>query len=136
MPIRPAKNGSISSHGYLQTYVGKQHHLADIRGYAYVHRLVAEVKMGRRLKPGELVHHANGIRLDNTEQNIQILRSIAAHKASHPRAARLRRPGQNNPLIYCSCGCGKVLPKYDSSNRPRSYLVGCSWRKGKKGGWD
>lgn len=51
------KGGSIASNGYKLIFVGKQHHLADIRGYAYEHRINAEKKIGRRLRPGEQVHH-------------------------------------------------------------------------------
>lgn len=46
---------SIASNGYVLIKVGTGHHLADVRGYAYEHRLVAERKLGRRLlrMPGE-----------------------------------------------------------------------------------
>lgn len=47
----------IASNGYVLIRVGTDHHLADVRGYAYEHRLVAEKKMGRRLRKGEQVHH-------------------------------------------------------------------------------
>lgn len=38
---------SIASNGYVLVRVGKKHHLADVRGYAYEHRIVAEQKLGR-----------------------------------------------------------------------------------------
>jgi len=129
------KGGTISSHGYQLIYVGKVHHLADVRGYAYEHRLVAEKKLGRRLKPGELVHHKNENRLDNHPRNIIIEPSIAHHKLEHrPPGSKLRKPNENNITIYCGCGCGGSFLLYDSNGRPRRYLVGHS-RKGKKGGW-
>src|SRR4051812_41815968 len=37
---------SIASNGYIIVRVGVGHHLADVRGYAYEHRLVAEQKLG------------------------------------------------------------------------------------------
>lgn len=48
---------TISSHGYVLVRVGIKHHLADVRGYAYEHRVIAEQKIGRKLKQGEIVHH-------------------------------------------------------------------------------
>lgn len=38
---------SIASNGYMLVRVGLSHHLADVRGYAYEHRLVAEQKIGQ-----------------------------------------------------------------------------------------
>lgn len=61
-----AKNGiwkggrSVASNGYVLVRVGVEHHLADVRGYAYEHRLVAEEKIGRRLRDDEHVHHVDG----------------------------------------------------------------------------
>lgn len=40
---------SIASNGYVLIRVGTGHHLADVRGYAYEHRVVAENSLGRRL---------------------------------------------------------------------------------------
>lgn len=47
----------VDPRGYVLVYVGKKHHLADVRGYAYQHRLEAEKQLGRRLRKGEEVHH-------------------------------------------------------------------------------
>lgn len=134
MPLKKSK-GSISSHGYMLIYVGKDHHLADVRGYAYEHRLVAEKKLGRRLLPGEIIHHVDGDKLNNDPSNIEISPSIAHHKVFHRGSlCRLRHPDEDNPMICCSCGCGAKFLKYDSNGRPRQYLSG-HWRKGRKGGW-
>lgn len=42
---------SIASNGYVLLRM-PGHHLADVRGYVYEHRLVAEQKLGRRLVKG------------------------------------------------------------------------------------
>lgn len=129
---------TITEHGYVLVYVGKGHHLADVRGYAYEHRLVAEKKFGRRLKKGELVHHRKTEkeeRKNNDEDNLLIAASIGEHKVLHRKAGSLLRfPGEGNPLVSCECGCGATFVKYDSNGRPRKFLGG-HWRKGRKGGW-
>lgn len=43
------------------------------------HRVVAEQMIGRPLAPGEVVHHLNGDKRDNREENLQVLESQAEH---------------------------------------------------------
>lgn len=111
-------------------FVGKTHHLADVRGYAYEHRLVAETKLGRPLVPGECVHHVDGDRTNNSQSNIEVHASHASHKAMHRKRADLRTFGAENPLVHCECGCGATFRKFDSANRPRRFLTGHA-RRGK-----
>lgn len=116
---------SITSHGYVLVRVGIGHPLADCRGYAYEHRLIAEKIIGRPLKAGELVHHKNGNKKDNSEGNIEVVQSIAAHLHKHrSRESNRRDPGQRNRNVKCKCGCGETFQKFDSYGRPRSYVSG------------
>lgn len=118
---------SVASNGYVLIRVGKDHHLADVRGYAYEHRLAAEEKIGRRLRPGEQVHHVNGNRQDNRPENIEVKASLADHFVEHRKPEnryRLRMPGEPNPMIECECGCGGTFSMYDSCNRPRRFISG------------
>ena len=51
------------------------HHLADKDGFVYVHRLNAEKKLGRKLKPTECVHHINEDKLDNSIDNLMVFKT-------------------------------------------------------------
>lgn len=116
---------SIASNGYVLIRVGKGHHLADVRGYAYEHRLVAEHMLGRCLEPGEIVHHVNGDKTDNRPCNLEVVVGNAEHSARHRKYDRgLRLPNEDNPVVECACGCGERLLKFDASGRPRKFKSG------------
>lgn len=52
------------------------------------HRLVMECHIGRFLRPREVVHHKNGIRTDNTLENLELFPNTEAHMAEHGRLRR------------------------------------------------
>lgn len=121
----PRHGRSIASNGYVLIRVGKDHHLADVRGYAYEHRLVAEDKLGRRLRQGEIPHHVNGIKTDNRPENIEVVASPAHHHLRHRRQpSTLRHPDAPNPMVLYACGCGAELRQFDRAGRKRSYVSG------------
>lgn len=68
--------------GYKIIYM-PTHHRADSIGFVYEHIIIAEKKLGRKLKDGECVHHLNGIRDDNREENLIVFKTVADHTAFH-----------------------------------------------------
>ena len=55
------------------------HPFADKNGYVREHRLVMEQKIGRYLRPDEMIHHINGNRKDNRLENLEI-----TNRTNHP----------------------------------------------------
>ena len=50
-----------------------------------VHRHVAERKLGRKLRSGEVVHHKNRDKKDNRRSNLWVFRSQKEHDRTHRR---------------------------------------------------
>lgn len=49
----------------------------------HTHRVVAEQKLGRPLRPGEVVHHIDGDKQNNSPENLQIFKSQSEHAKIH-----------------------------------------------------
>lgn len=54
------------------------------------HRAAAEAMLGRPLRPGEVVHHRDGDKLNNDPMNLEVLPSQAEHTKTQPRDKRGR----------------------------------------------
>jgi hypothetical protein len=116
---------SVASNGYVLIKVGVDHPLADVRGYAYEHRLVASAQLGRPLRPGELAHHEDEDPLNNAPSNVIPVASRAEHALLHRKRDKgLRLPGQANDLVACECGCGVTFLRFDPQGRPRRFIPG------------
>jgi ferredoxin len=62
------------------------------------HRLIVAERLGRMLKPNEVVHHLNGIRDDNRPENL-----VPLEKQIHDRLPKERAP------VVCPY-CEHVVP--------------------------
>lgn len=116
---------SVASNGYVLIRVGKEHPLADVRGYAYEHRLVASRSLGRWVLPVEQIHHRNEIKTDNRPENLEVCDDLAEHRVHHRKVRHdLRLPKEKNPTVPCACGCGRQLMAFDRWRRPRRFISG------------
>ena len=68
------KNG-LSPSGYRRIYYNGRNQ--------FEHRVMAEKKIGRSLYLGEEVHHINGVKLDNSFDNLYIFSSKKLHRQCH-----------------------------------------------------
>lgn len=111
--------------GYVRVFAGIGHPLAWADGYAYEHRIIAAEAIGRPPLPSEIVHHRDGNPSNNDPSNLDVL-SHWRHSSGHYRktGSSRREPGEPNSLIRCSCGCRKLLTRYDSHGRPRNRKYG------------
>ena len=67
---------------YLCTYC-PGHARATKEGYVYTHVLMAEKKLGRKLKSEEVVHHIDECKYNNEFDNLIVFKTNADHAAFH-----------------------------------------------------
>lgn len=114
----------VDPRGYVLVYVGKDHPLADVRGYAYEHRLIGQRKSNRPLNSKDIVRHDNRYYSDNTPDNLTVTDRLGLGLIRRKAGSKLRLPGEKNPIVKCACGCGGVFRRYDSARRPRRFISG------------
>lgn len=84
-PLHPAwKSGArIDKDGYIKTYA-PDHPWPRKGGYVFEHVRLIELQVGRRVLPGESVHHVDGDRRNNSINNLQLM-----ERGDHSRLHRL-----------------------------------------------
>ncbi len=77
---RPGWKGGVKMvKGYLYARTPGHPNASKHGSYVAVHRLVFEAKIGRFLHPHEVVHHLDGNPLNNSQENLGLFSSNAAH---------------------------------------------------------
>lgn len=88
----------IDGGGYVCIFIGRDHPLAYSSGYAREHRLRMALSLDRPLLAEEIVHHKNGVKTDNSLDNLEII-SRAEHTKHHrPRLGTQKRYCKNGHL--------------------------------------
>lgn len=59
------------------------HHLANKKGYVYRYQIVMELKLGRPLNPGEIVHHKDENQGNDQPDNLEVKASQSEHARLH-----------------------------------------------------
>lgn len=65
------------------TYTDKKGYLRLKANNKPIHRYIAAIKTGRPLKPGEVVHHKNRDKKDNSFDNLQVCKNQKEHDRIH-----------------------------------------------------
>lgn len=75
----PAWKGGrvITPNGYV--LIHKPSHPFARKNYVFEHRFIAEIQLGRFLKPNEQIHHINKIKNDNRIENLMVFASRRSH---------------------------------------------------------
>ena len=87
------KGYKTDGRGYI--YIKQPTHpFANARAYVAEHRLVMEKKIGRFLKPHEVVHHIDQNPSNNLPDNLQLFDGITSHTLHHKEL--LKENGRKN----------------------------------------
>jgi len=78
----------IHEKGYIRIYRPEHPH-ADCVGYVFEHRLIMEKKLGRLLRPKEVVHHIDGDKANNAEENLDLFADQGKHANYHKRLEQI-----------------------------------------------
>lgn len=85
------KGGRRKMRGYVciyapdHPYAVRDKRRSSGSGYVFEHRLAMEKKLGRYLKPKEVVHHIDGNPTNNLPENLHLFKTNLEHMLWHKR---------------------------------------------------
>ncbi len=123
------KGGEFKLNGYI--YVLKpKHPFSNNNGYIAQHRLIMEEKIGRYLKPKEIIHHINGIKTDNRIENLELtnkskhffqhidtIHKINQEDRKKGAELRIRKPNSEGRFFCHLCSKWKLKTEFPKQKR-------------------
>lgn len=82
-------NRLMTSHGYIEVCVGHNSLYSGVKsGYIREHVKVMQDYLGRKLEDGEVVHHIDGDKTNNTINNLDLC-SVQEHNKAHAQSEQI-----------------------------------------------
>ena len=123
------------ANGYIEIYL-PNHPSAKNHGFVYEHIIIAEEILGRGLKKGEVVHHINKKRTDNSPKNLMVFKTNADHSRFHKTGKAIQNSDGTyySPIEHICIDCGKEIDykaircvdcykKYKASHIPSKEIL-------------
>jgi hypothetical protein len=82
--------------GYVRMYLGRGFPYANTGGWAWRHRFVVQVLLGRKLLKSEHVHHLNKRKGDDRPSNLAVV-DVVYHGRLHAHGILVMERGQELP---------------------------------------
>jgi len=121
MPPDPPQCKLRIENGYMFAYLPKTPG-ERFSGRQAVHRLVVQLRMRRSLRSGEIVHHLDGNRLNNSLRNLVVLPSRARHQKVHSRPKSMCSGCRQKPMkLGARGGLRLCLSCYGHARRYHDY---------------
>ena len=99
------------------------------RNGRHEHRVVAEEMIGRKLLPGEVVHHKDENRRNNDPSNLQVLASQAEHARLHRHGVKMERKHKTH------CKYGHELTSDNTTIHKSGYVICLTCRRVYDSAW-
>ena len=92
------------------------HPYCKSNGLVFEHRLVMEKKIGRYLRPEEVIHHIDGNTLNNDIDNLELFENHKKHQLSRHTFPECCHAKKNNNKRFSNLLLTKTIKIFDDSN--------------------